>query len=87
MTVTYSTKARNDLLKLDWRARIKIINELGSMEHRPDHYSISRISESSYYKIAIAGHVVIGQVVQSNFNIITVTPQKTLILPYKQNGQ
>ena len=79
MTIIYSTKAKEDLTRLDWRIRDKIITRLG--KEAPKKKSIIRLSDSEFYKLDLEDHIIIGQISENQFNILTVVRKQKIKIP------
>lgn len=81
MTILYTSKAKEDLIKLDWKIRHKIIEELSIIEKNKDYAKLRKIHDSSYYKINYQDHFIIGKVKDHYLNIITVLEKKKITFP------
>jgi mRNA-degrading endonuclease RelE of RelBE toxin-antitoxin system len=81
MTIVYTTKAKDDLIRLDWKIRHKIIEELSVIEQNKDYTKLRKIFDSSYYKINYQNHLIIGKVKKNFLNIISVVERKRIALP------
>lgn len=81
MGITYTSKAKDDLVNLDWRVRQKIVSTLGRLQEYNDKSLLSRMHNSDYYKLNINNHLIIGRLENRNFNIITVLEQKKIKFP------
>jgi mRNA-degrading endonuclease RelE of RelBE toxin-antitoxin system len=81
MTIVYTTKAKEDLIRLDWKIRHKIIEELSIIEQNKDYAKLRKIYDSSYYKINYQNHLIIGKVQKTILSIISVVEKKKICLP------
>ena len=81
MTITYSTKAKDDLVKIDWKIRHRIIEELNHLERDESLGKLKKISDTTFYKINFLDHLVIGTVNSDKISIITVVEKKKLSIP------
>jgi mRNA-degrading endonuclease RelE of RelBE toxin-antitoxin system len=81
MTIVYTTKAKEDLIRLDWKVRHKIIEELSIIEEQKDYAKLRKIYDSSYYKINYQNHLIIGKVKKDFLSIISVLEKKRIALP------
>lgn len=81
MTIVYTTKAKKDLIRLDWKIRHKIIEELSVIEQNKDYARLRKIFDSSYYKINYQNHLIIGKVKKNFLSIISVVEKKRIALP------
>ena len=81
MTIVYTTKAKEDLIRLDWKIRHKIIEELSVIEQNKDYAKLRKIFDSGYYKINYQNHLIIGKVKKDFLSIISVVEKKKIALP------
>ena len=81
MTITYSTKAKQDLIQMDWRLRHRIINILGKIKNEKKYSLFKRMYNSEFYKINFPNHLLICQLDNDEFNILTVVEKKKLRFP------
>ena len=81
MTIVYTTKAKEDLIRLDWKIRHKIIEELSIIEQNRDYARLRKIFDSGYYKINYQNHLIIGKVKKDFLSIISVVEKKRIALP------
>jgi mRNA-degrading endonuclease RelE of RelBE toxin-antitoxin system len=81
MSIIYTSKAKEDLINIDWRIRQKIVNTLGKLEERKTTSPLSRMHDSEYYKLKLQNYLIIGKIESQNFNIITVIEQKKIKFP------
>ena len=81
MTITYTSKAKEDLIRLDWRIRHAIIGELNVMQNIEDYTKLKKIYDSGFYKINYQDHLIIGKVKDQCLSIISVLEKKKLIVP------
>ena len=78
MTISYTSKAKEDLIKLDWRIRHAIIGELNEIQNEEGFSRLKKVADSGFYKINYQDHLIIGKVKDNNLNIITVVAKKTI---------
>lgn len=81
MGIVYTTKAKEDLINIDWRIRQKIVNTLGKIQDTQSKHSLLKMHNSDYYKLKISNHLVIGTLEEHDFNIITVVEEKRIKYP------
>jgi len=81
MTIIYTSKAKDDLIKLDWRIRHAIIGELNIIQQKKDFSKLKKVYASGFYKINYQDHLIIGKVQDNNLSIITVLERKKIIIP------
>jgi mRNA-degrading endonuclease RelE of RelBE toxin-antitoxin system len=81
MTIVYTTKAKEDLIRLDWKIRHKIIEELSVIEQNKDYAKLRKIYDTSYYKINYQNHLIIGKIKNEFLNIISVVEKRRIALP------
>lgn len=80
MNITYSTQAKDDLARIDWRVRGKIINtirELKQIEDKP----LKKMHESNLHKLDAQTHLVIGAVNNKDFSVLSVVKKKRIKFP------
>ncbi len=81
MGIIYTTKAKEDLVNLDWRVREKIIDRLKKIQNSSDSKILLKMHDSEYYKLNYVNHIVIGKFVEETFNIVTIMEQKKIKFP------
>jgi len=81
MGIVYTTKAKEDLVNLDWRVREKIIDRLRLLQQKSDARILLKMHDSEYYKLNYFNHIIIGKYIDETFNIITVVEQKKIKFP------
>lgn len=81
MVITYTSKAKEDLIQLDWKIRYKIIDILGKVEAGHRRLDFSKMYNSEYYKVNFPNHLLIGSVESGEFNVITVMEKKRIKFP------
>jgi mRNA-degrading endonuclease RelE of RelBE toxin-antitoxin system len=81
MTISYTSKAKEDLIKLDWRIRHAIIGELNEIKQNKDFSKLKKVYDSSFYKINYQDHLIIGKVDNNNLSVITVLERKKIAIP------
>lgn len=81
MSIVYTSKAKEDLISIDWRVREKIIETLSKLNGSNQRANLSRMHNSDYYKLKLQNHLIIGKFNESGFNIITVVEQKRIKFP------
>lgn len=81
MTISYSAKAKEDLVQIDWRERHRIINILGKIEDQKKYSAFHKMHASDYYKINFPNHLLICSVENDSFNVLTVVAKKKLKVP------
>jgi hypothetical protein len=81
MLVTYTSKAKEDLIRIDWKMRHRIIDILGKVEAGERRLDFARMHNSEYYKVNFPNHLLIGSVESGEFNVITVMEKKRIKFP------
>jgi hypothetical protein len=80
MNIVYSNKAKDDLARIDWRIRTKIINELGAISEL--RYSrrtpLKKLHGSDLVKTTLEKHVIVGEANGKLLNILSVFRQQKL---------
>lgn len=59
MNIEYTAKAKDDLAKIEWKTREKIINHLGYITDRPSTIKLKKMHGSDFWKKSIADHVIL----------------------------
>lgn len=80
MTVIYSNKAKDDLARIDWRIRSKIITTLGNYTDPKIKHVIplKRLHGSDLVKTTLEKHVVVGEADGDSLNVLSVFRQQKL---------
>ena len=81
MVITYTSKAKDDLVQLDWKIRHRIINILGKVESGQRRLDFSKIDNSEFYKVNFPNHLLIGSVESGEFHVLTVMEKKKIKFP------
>ena len=81
MGIVYTTKAKEDLVNLDWRVREKIIDRLRNLQKEHNPRILLKMHDSEYYKLNYFNHIIIGKYIDDTFNVITVLEQKKIKFP------
>lgn len=81
MTISYSAKAKEDLIQIDWRERHRIIESLGKIEYQKKYSVFQKMHSSDYYKINFPHHLLICSIEDDSFNILTVVEKKKIRFP------
>jgi len=80
MKIIYSNKAKDDLARIDWRIRTKIITTLGIITE-PEFrrkLPLKRLHGSDLVKTTLEKHVVIGEANGEMLNVLSVFRQQKL---------
>ncbi len=80
MKIIYSNKAKDDLARIDWRIRTKIITSLGIIAE-PEFRSklpLKRLHGSDLVKTTLEKHVIIGEANDKMLNVLSVFRQQKL---------
>lgn len=80
MNIVYSNKAKDDLARIDWRIRTKIINELGSISEAKytQRLPLKKLHGSDLVKTTLEKHVIVGEANGKLLNILSVFRQQKL---------
>ena len=80
MNIVYSNKAKDDLARIDWRIRTKIINELGTISEPQFARKIplKKLHGSDLVKSTLEKHVIVGEANGKLLNILSVYRQQKL---------
>jgi len=82
MTIIYTNKAKDDLARIDWRIRTKIITELGSVldsaAAASSRLQLKKLHGSDLVKTTLEKHVIIGEANGKMLNILSVVRQQKL---------
>ncbi len=80
MNVIYTNKAKDDLARIDWRVRSKIITTLGAFTdpaiRKP--ITLKRLHGSDLVKTTLQKHVVVGEADGDSLNVLCVFRQQKL---------
>lgn len=87
MEIIYSSKAKDDLARVDWRIREKIINDLKALSHNKKTLknSLKEVFESDFTKLELQDHVVITDLSKDSLTIVSVIKKKRLKVPSQKN--
>lgn len=80
MKLIYTNKAKDDLARIDWRIRTRIINQLGIISEPTTYrkFPLKRISGSDLVKTTLEKHVIIGEANNGLLNILSVLKQQKM---------
>lgn len=81
MTISYSSKAKSDLIQLNWRERKRIIYEIKKILEGKKYSMFQKMHASDYYKVIFPNHLAICSEENGNFNILTVISKQTIKIP------
>lgn len=81
MGISYTSKAKEDLVQMDWRTRHKIITFLGKATQEKKYSIFQKMHNSEYYKVNFPGHMLICTIDDNAFNVVTVIEKKKLKFP------
>lgn len=79
MTIYYSPQAKQDLTKIDWKLRSKIISEISLIDSKPT--ILKKLPEPDLYKIDYENHIIISELKETELNIITVLQKRKFRYP------
>lgn len=80
--ITYTTQAKDDLARIHWRTRQRIITMLSSAHGKaPQNLGFKQISDTELLKLYVEDHVVLGKVDSEQLSIITVQKRQPIKLP------
>ncbi len=80
MRIIYTNKAKDDLARINWRIRTKIINSLGVItEPKPSRkLPLKKLYGSDLVKTTVEKHVIIGEKDGEKLNVLSVLKQQKL---------
>ncbi len=81
MTISYTAKAKEDLVQIEWRERYRIIESLGKIEDQKKYSAFKKMHSSDYYKINFPKHLLICTIDNDKFNVLTVIEKKKIRFP------
>ena len=81
MFITYSAKAKEDLIQLDWKLRHKIVNTMGKIAENKKYGAFVKMNTSEFYKVRLNEHLLICSFENDEFVILTVVPKKRPVFP------
>jgi len=82
MNLIYSSRAKDELAKIDWRLREDIITKLDyTMSSNDPIQFMTQLQNENLYKIEANKYVTVGRIVNDNFSIVSILPKQTIKLP------
>ena len=80
MRIIYSNKAKDDLAKIDWRIRTKIITSLGVITEPKfrKKMSLKKLHGSELVKTTLEKHVIVGEENGEMLNVLSVYRQQKI---------
>lgn len=85
MNIFYSAKSKNDLAKIDWRVREKIIADLGIISKHPDPYKmLNKLHNSNLLKFISNDFVILFEESEDRFKVVSVVKKPYIKLPEPQ---
>ena len=80
MKIIYSNKAKDDLARIDWRTRSKIISTLGvvTQDKIRAKLPLKRLDGSNLVKTTLEKHVIIGESSDKALNVLSILRQQKL---------
>jgi len=82
MNLIYSSRAKDELAKIDWRLREDIITKLDyTMSSNDPTQFMTQLQNENLYKIEANKYVTVGRIVNDNFSIVSILPKQTIKLP------
>jgi len=80
--ISYTSKAKDDLARIHWRTRERIIVMLSNLYGKqPEQGGFKPVSNTELMKMYVEDHVVLGKVEEEHLNIITVQKRQPIKLP------
>ncbi|MFQ5492724.1 MAG: hypothetical protein ACE5DX_01015 [Candidatus Dojkabacteria bacterium] len=81
-TIVYTSQAKDDLAKINWKTRERIINILADIKGKQKKgISLKAISSDGLHKLTVDEHVVIGELEGDNLNILNVQKKQLVRVP------
>lgn len=81
MEIIYSQKAKNDLIKINWKKRSEIIKSLRHTTKSNFNKLYKQLGETEYHRLDLQNYVAISRIEQNKINILTVVEKKEIIVP------
>jgi len=82
MNLIYSSRAKNDLAKIDWRLREDIITKLDyTMSANDPSQFMTQLQNENLYKIEANKYVTVGRIINDSFSVVSILPKQTIKLP------
>jgi hypothetical protein len=83
MNISYSQQAKNDLVKIHWKARNNIISGISKYQtvHNTNELNLRPLSNTDFHKFDFQGHIAISKIDENQINILTVIEKKRIKLP------
>lgn len=79
MEITYTTKAKDDLARINWRIREKIISKLSDFsETPPSKKRFKRIHGSDLVKTSYQKYVIVGETRGRELNVLSVLREQKI---------
>ncbi|KXK26515.1 MAG: hypothetical protein TR69_WS6001000519 [candidate division WS6 bacterium OLB20] len=80
--ITYTSKAKDDLARIHWRTRERIISMLaGIYGKNPVKVGFKQVSDTELMKLYVEDHVILGKVEERQLSIITVQKRQPIRIP------
>ncbi|KXK09437.1 MAG: hypothetical protein QY330_01640 [Candidatus Dojkabacteria bacterium] len=84
--IIYTSKAKDDLARIHWKTRQRIINSLSCVYGQdPTTKGFKNLSGTDLLKMKVEDHIIIGKIEASELNIITVQRYKQIRFPEPTN--
>jgi mRNA-degrading endonuclease RelE of RelBE toxin-antitoxin system len=82
MEISYTSQAKEDLARIDWRIREDIIKFLGDIPNTGNRNKYFKpLQNSDLVKIDINEHVIVGKLKKKELVIVSVLKRKKIKLP------
>lgn len=80
MELIYTSQAKDDLARIDWRIREKIINELKQLAESKEVLSsaLKQIHDSDFKKLELFDHIIVTDNNSQELSIMSVIRKKKL---------
>lgn len=82
MNLIYSSRAKDELAKVDWRLREGIIKKLDLLFSSDDPMqNIIQLEDETLYKVVIDDYIMIGSINQDEFTALSIIKKQVIKLP------
>lgn len=84
MDIYYTNQAKNDLTKINWKARAKIISALRTATDKNSLQSIGfrKMHNSEFLRMDLEGLTIIGNEAASKLQIVTIQQKRATKMPF-----
>ncbi|MEI7579109.1 MAG: hypothetical protein WCJ58_03650 [bacterium] len=82
MIIIYTSQAKDDLARIDWRIRETLIKDLEKLSTVSDkEWPIQHLGEQNLSKVLVGDYAIIGQMSRTEFSILSVLKRPKIKVP------